>query len=205
MVRRTQAERSDATSARLIDAAQRLFRRGGYAAVSIDAIAAAAGVTKGAAYHHFDGKSALFRAVFVREEEQTAAAVESAAAAEPDGWSALVAGLLTFLQRCLDPGFQRIVMLDGPAVLGWDAARSIEYEHTLRVLREGLRTAAEEGRLIDGDLDARSQLVFGAVCQAGLYLARAEEPARAYDEVVAEALRLLTSLARQGGQVADTP
>ncbi|WP_185792402.1 TetR/AcrR family transcriptional regulator [Actinoallomurus bryophytorum] len=196
MARRTQAERSDATSSKLVSAARDLFGRDGYAATSIETVAAAAGVTKGAAYHHFGNKAALFRRVFIHEQRQISAALERAAGEEPDSWSALVRGCRTFLGHCLDPAFRRIVLLDGPSVLGWEAVREIEYAHTLRVLTEGIRAAAVDGNVIDGDLTARSQLIFGALCEAGMLLARSDDPARALPVVAAEAELLLSSLAR---------
>lgn len=195
---RTQAQRSTATTAQLTEAAQQLFGRHGYAATGVAAVAAAAGVTKGAAYHHFQGKSDLFRAAFVREQEQIAAAVEAAAGQEPDTWSALTTGIRTFLTHCLDQAFRRIVLLDGPAVLGWDTVREIESAHTLRVLSGGMRAAVADGRMADGDdlvLDARVHLLFGAICEAGMLLARAEDPPAALPAVAAEAERLLSALA----------
>jgi AcrR family transcriptional regulator len=81
--RLTQAERTEATTGQLLAAAQELFGRDGYTATSIDAVAAAAGMTKGAAYHHFAGKPALFRAVFAAEQQRMAAELERAVAAEP--------------------------------------------------------------------------------------------------------------------------
>ncbi|MCW2865806.1 MAG: hypothetical protein JWP48_7514 [Actinoallomurus sp.] len=199
MARRTQAERSDATSSKLVAAAQELFGRDGYAATSIEAVAASAGVTKGAAYHHFSSKATLFRMVFVYEQEQISAALEGAAAEEPDSWSALLRGCRTFLEHCLNPAFRQIVLLDGPAVLGWEAVREIEYEHTLRVLTEGVRAAAADGTIIDGDLAARSHLIFGALCEAGMLLARSDDRARALPIVTAEAEHLLRALANKPG------
>ncbi|MEV0091321.1 helix-turn-helix domain-containing protein [Streptomyces sp. NPDC050738] len=188
-MRRTQAERSGATTAQLLDAARELFGRDGYAATSIDAVAAAAGMTKGAAYHHFPGKAGLFRAVFVLQQERMAAALEEAAAQAPDPGAALRAGCLTFLERCLDPDFRRIVLLDGPSVLGWETVREIEYAHTLRVLQAGMAVLHQAGG--EGDVAARCQLIFGALCEAGMLLARSEDPARALPVMAAEAERLL--------------
>jgi len=203
MARRTQAERSDATIAQLITAAQHLFGRDGYAATSIDAVTGEAGVTKGAAYHHFEGKVALFRAVFVREQEQIAAALERVVAEEADPRLALRRGCRTFLEHCLDPAFRQIVLLDGPAVLGWEQVREIQYDHTLRVLTDGMRAAAEAGRVVGGgqvvdrDPTAGSRLVFGALCEAGMLLARSEDPAEALPALAGEAERLLSALARE--------
>ena len=196
MTRRTQAERSDATSSRLVSAARELFGRDGYAATSIEAIAAAAGMTKGAAYYHFGNKATLFRLVFIHEQQRISATLERAAAGEPDSWSALLRGCRTFLDHCLNPAFRRIVLLDGPAVLGWEEVREIEYAHTLRVLTEGIRAAAADGSVVDGDLTARSQLIFGALCEAGMLLARSDDPVTALPVVSAEAEHLLSSLRR---------
>ena len=191
MTRRTQAERSDATTALLITTAQRLFGAHGYAATSIDAVAAAAGVTKGAVYHHFGGKTALFRAAFVREQEEIAATLERVAFEQSDGWAALRRGCRTFLEHCLDPGFRQIVILDGPSVLGWETVREIEYGHALRVLLDGMRLAQAEGLFAEGDLPARAQLVFGALCEGGMLLARAADPVADLPGLAAEADRLL--------------
>lgn len=192
--RRTQAERSDATTNQLVAAARDLFGRNGYAATSIVTIAAAAGMTKGAAYHHFADKAALFRAVFVVEQQWMVGELEQAAAAAPDSWTALVNGCTTFLERSLEPRFRRIVMLDGPAVLGWETVRHIESEHVLAVLTNGLALAAAEGKTSDGDLYIRCHLLFGALCEGGMLLARAADPAVTLPHVVAEAITLLEAL-----------
>ena len=195
MPRLTQAERTEATTTQLIAAAQLLFGRDGYTATSIDAVAAAAGMTKGAAYHHFATKGALFRAVFVREQEQVAADLERTTGAEPDPWSALRRGARTFLQRCLDPAFRRIALLDGPSVMGWAEVRAIQSGHALRVLTDGLRAAAPTPHEPDATLAARAHLAFGALCEAGLLLAKADDPEAALPGVLSEAERLLAAVA----------
>ena len=193
MPRLTQAERTEATTGRLLAAARELFGRDGYTATSIDTVAAAAGMTKGAAYHHFTNKGALFQAVFVRVQEDVAAELEAAAADEPDPWSALRRGCRTWLERCLDPHFRQIALLDGPSVLGWAQVREIQSGHTLRVLTDGLRAAAAGTA---GDLTARSHLAFGALCEAGLLLAKSDDPASALPGVLAEAELMLAAASR---------
>ncbi|UBU16087.1 TetR/AcrR family transcriptional regulator [Nonomuraea gerenzanensis] len=194
MIRRTQAERSDETTGRLVSAARERFGATGYALTSIDAVAAAAGVTKGAAYHHFGGKAELFRAAFVAELEAVDAKLLGIAAEEADVWAALRRGCRTFLEHCLDPGFRQIVLLDAPAVLGWETVREIEHDHMLRILRDGLLMAVATGQAPDGDLDARAQLMFGALCEGGMLLARSKEPAADLPGIAAEADRLLSAL-----------
>jgi AcrR family transcriptional regulator len=194
---RTQAERSGMTTSRLTAAARNLFGRDGYAATSIDAVAAAAGMTKGAAYHHFQGKVALFQAVFEAEQQRMAEELERVAAQEPDCWSAVHRGCRRILEECLDPAFRQIILLDAPAVLGWETVRAIEYRHTLRVLAGGVEVAAAEGRLIDGDLTVRAHMIFGAVCEGGMLLARSDDPSTALPAVTAEVDRLLDGFDRQ--------
>jgi AcrR family transcriptional regulator len=147
-----------------------------------------------AAYHHFAGKIGLFRAVFVQQEEDLAAALAHAGAEAPDSWTALVTGCRAFLAQCVDQSVRQIVLLDGPAVLGWDEVRKIEYEHTLKLLQGGVRAAARDGWLPDGDLTARSHLIFGALCEAGMLLARADNPATDLATVADEAEHLLNAL-----------
>ncbi|MFI6903417.1 TetR/AcrR family transcriptional regulator [Nonomuraea sp. NPDC050394] len=192
MTRRTQAERSDTTTSQLIGAARKLFGEYGYAATSIDAVAATAGVTKGAAYHHFTGKLGLFRAAFTREQEEIATHLEEVGAASPDAWTALLHGCSAFLERCLDPGFRRIVLLDAPSVLGWEEVRQIQHAHTLRVLLDAMR--ATDDTLPADALAIRGQLMFGALCEAGMLLARSPDPAAALPPITTQANHLLTAL-----------
>ncbi|MCK2220224.1 TetR family transcriptional regulator [Actinomadura sp. ATCC 31491] len=194
MIRRTQAERSDGTTAALTRAARELFGRHGYAATSIDAVAAAAGVTKGAAYHHFGGKAPLFRAAFEEELAGVSARLEQVAAEEADPWAAVRRGARTFLEHCLDPGFRRIVLLDAPSVLGWETVRELEHGHLLRILRAGFELAAAGGGGEAAAVPLRAQLAFGALCEGGMLLARSADPAAELPRLAAEADRLLTAL-----------
>jgi AcrR family transcriptional regulator len=195
-VRRTQAQRSEATTSELAAQARLLFRRDGYHGTSLDAIAAAAGVTKGAAYHHFPTKADVFHAVFVVEQETAAEELQRSAAAAADPLAALGEGCRAFLRLCLDPGFRQVVMLDAPAVLGWETVRQIEGAHVLRVLHEGLQAAADAGQIAGGDVTVRCRLLFGAVCEGGMYVARAEDPDQALTTILQETGALLAALAR---------
>src|SRR5262245_42317013 len=121
----TQEERSETTRAKLLGAAWKLFATRGYAATSIDDIAARAALTKGAFYHHFDDKQSIFRAVF-EEAERRLTEAAAAGAQGPDAWRRFRAGCHAFLEASMDPGVQQIVLRDGPAVLGWETWREIE-------------------------------------------------------------------------------
>ncbi|WP_219537875.1 TetR/AcrR family transcriptional regulator [Nonomuraea guangzhouensis] len=192
--RRTQAERTRVTTGELIETALRLFGRDGYAATSIDDIARESGMTKGAVYHHFAGKADVFRAVFVRQEERLAELIAAASTGTDDPREAVRLGALAFLLACAGPEVRRIVLLDGPAVLGWDGVREIEYEHTLKLLRAGLEVAASQGGIAPGDVTVRAHLIFGALCEGGMLIARAGDPAATLTAVLAQAERLLDAL-----------
>ncbi|MCU7824075.1 TetR/AcrR family transcriptional regulator [Kitasatospora sp. DSM 101779] len=191
-MRRTQADRSEATTRQIVDAATGHFGTSGYAATSIDGIARTAGLTKGAVYHHFDGKPALLRAVFARAEEERARRLaEAAAGLEP--WAAVRAGCHAFLDGCLDPAARQILLLDGPAVLGWDEVRAVEAEHSTALLRRGLAKASP-----GSDPEIRTHLLLGALCEAGMLLARATDPTAALAAVGTEIDTLLDALAARG-------
>jgi AcrR family transcriptional regulator len=190
----TQAERRAATTSALVDAARELFAADGYGATSLDAVALEAGVTKGALYHHFDGKRQLFEAVFEREVERLTADLAAAYAAEEDPWEALEAGCRAFLEACLEPRLQRIVLLDAFAALGWDGVRERE-AGMLDALELGIERAIDAGRIPKRPAGPLASFLFGALCEVAMVVARAEQPARAQREAVAELRRIMASLA----------
>src|SRR5687768_10283751 len=128
---RTQRDRSDATTKALVDAARELFARDGYEATLLDDVARAAGVTKGALYHHFGGKKGLFRAVFEAEERRLMRMTGKASAAHRDPWKGFYEGCRAYLEAVLDPGVQRITLIDAPAVLGSETVRQIEEQYAM--------------------------------------------------------------------------
>ena len=143
MSTRTQTERSEATRGALIDAGRRLFAERGYADVGTEEIVRAAGVTRGALYHHFDGKRDLLRAVYEQIESEIAAEVAAAVTPGAGALETLSLGAEMFLDHCLEPEVQRIVLLDAPAVLGWEEWREIGARYGLGLI-EGLLTAGME-------------------------------------------------------------
>src|SRR6188768_3699413 len=121
---------SASTKRALIDVAQELFTEHGYAATSLDAIVAGAQVTKGALYHHFSGKQALFESVFERVESQAAKSIHDALKGHRDPWEKALAGLRAFLDVVRQPTYRRIVIQEGPAVLGYARYREQEERST---------------------------------------------------------------------------
>src|SRR5437667_9561848 len=131
MSSRTQSERSEATRSALFKAARGLFAERGYADVATEEIVQAAGVTRGALYHHFDGKRELLAAVYEEIERELTERIASEALGGSDPVEALRAGANAFLDHCLEPEVQQVVLLDAPAVLGWERWRDIRARYCL--------------------------------------------------------------------------
>ncbi len=192
---RTKAAQREATTASLISVARRLFAERGYASVGTEEIVHTAGVTRGALYHHFKGgKEELFRAVVVQISAETAGRVRSVARAIDDPWDALVAGIDAFLDACATREVQRILLVDGPAVLGWDVWRTIDAEYGLGLLEDALQRAIDAGRLPPQPARAAAHVLLGALDEAAMVVARADDPVTARTEMGQTVHRLLEGL-----------
>jgi AcrR family transcriptional regulator len=190
----TQAERSEATRRALLAAARRLFAGGGYEATSIEDISRAAGVTRGALYHHFESKTDVFRSVFEEAQGWLAGRVAAAARAEPDAWSRLGAAIRAYLVEVSEPGLRRIVLVDGPLALGWAEWRRIDERHFLGGMRHNLSQAIAEGSIAPRPVEPLARLILGAATEAALSLGLDGERRVTVDDVVAEMARLLRGL-----------
>jgi AcrR family transcriptional regulator len=187
-------ERGRATRDRLIAAARDLFGERGYEGTSIEAVLDSAGVARGALYHHFATKEALFDAVLDEVVAEIAAAVADAARSAPDPVASLQAGCGAWLRMALDPAVQRIALLDPPAIVGWSRWREIDEQHTLGGLRANFQLIAAAGRLPAGNVDVLAHMVLAAVNEAALMIARADDPERALVEGQAAVEMLLDGL-----------
>jgi AcrR family transcriptional regulator len=198
--RRTQQERSAAMRAALVASARELFAAEGYAAVGTEAIVRAAEVTRGALYHHFADKEELFLAVFEDvEREVLGRIVASMPVVGPDAGTAatlaaLDAGVATWLDACADPGTQRILLVDGPAVLGWTRWRELGMGYAGGLIEAVVAQAVTTGPL--GGLPARpvTHVVIGALEEAALYVAGHDDPAAARAEMAAVLSRTFAAL-----------
>ncbi|HEX5375129.1 MAG TPA: TetR family transcriptional regulator [Solirubrobacterales bacterium] len=195
-VKRTQTERSESTRAALIEAARGLFAERGYAGVGTEEIVRAAGVTRGALYHHFDGKLELFAAVYERIEaelaERIAAGALAANASSP--LEAMRAGAEMFLAACTEPAVQQIALLDGPAVLGWDRWRAIAAEHGLGLIEASLQAAIDAGAIEAQPVRPLAHVLMGALDEAAMLVACAEDAETTQAEVKAALDLLLNGL-----------
>jgi AcrR family transcriptional regulator len=199
--RRTQAERSAATRGALVRAARELFAQDGYAATGRETIVERAGVTRGAMYHHFADKEALFQAVFEEiEAEVMAKAAEAAMAVSPDDpLGQLRAGSLAYLDVALDPAVQRICLLDAPAVLSPAARQEVMDAYAVGLVREVLQAAVDAGALRPQPLEPLTHVLLAALHEAALYVARAEDHAAARTDVGTTVEHLLGSLGSRPG------
>ncbi|MBD0842365.1 MULTISPECIES: TetR/AcrR family transcriptional regulator [unclassified Streptomyces] len=171
------ARQREQTRQTLLRESRRLFSGHGYAAVSLAEIVHAAGVTKGALYHHFTGKPELFRAVLEEVQQEVGRRVAAAADARDDPWEQFTAGCLEFLTAATDPDIQRIMLIDGPAVLGWSEWRAMDEATSARHLTEALASLADAGLIARRPLAPLVHLLSGAMNEAALWLATSPDPA----------------------------
>jgi AcrR family transcriptional regulator len=190
----TKAEQSEATRRELVKVARRLFAKRGYAATPIEEIVRSAGVTRGALYHHFEGKQDLFLAVFEEMEGELSQQVADAAAKEPRPELHLEVGCQAMLDACLDPAVQRIALLDAPSVLGWQSWHEIEERHALGLLRMAVEGAMDAGHIERQPAGPLAQVLLGALIEAALAIARAEDVEAARAEIGASLGRLIDGL-----------
>ena len=194
-VKRTQVERSEATRAALVKAGRELFGERGYAAVGTEEIVARAGVTRGALYHQFADKRDLFRAVFIAVEEEvisrlgTEVVAKASTAAE-----ALSTTMGAWLDVCEEPDIQQILLLDAPGVLGWEEWREIGQRYALGEAMALLEAAMDAGDLARQPVRALAHVVIGALDEAALYVAGAEDRTTARAEMTGVLERLIVGL-----------
>jgi AcrR family transcriptional regulator len=197
--RRTQAQRTDATRGTLLAAGRRLFAERGYEGVSAEEVVRAAGVTRGALYHHFGGKAELLDAVYEQLErevtERIARVVLGSELESP--LAAMRAGIEAFLDECAEPELRRIALHDAPAVLGWERWREIGAANGLGLIEASLNAAIEAGEIRQVPVKPTAHLLLGALDEAAMLVARTEDSA-SRAEVTSVLLVLLDSLALPG-------
>lgn len=193
-VKRRKAEQSEGTRRALLDTARALFAARGYAETATEEIVQRAGVTRGALYHHFRDKEDLFRAVYEDLERELAEKIAAAAMTKADVWDQMLAGAEAFLDACLEPAVQRIALLDAPSVLGWEAWREIGSRYGLGLLKAVLQAAMDAGVIDRRPVEPLAHMLLGAIDEAAMVLARAEDPERARTEVGATVARVLEGL-----------
>jgi AcrR family transcriptional regulator len=190
----SKAEQADATRTALGAAARQLFTERGYAATSTTEIVERAGVTRGALYHHFAAKEDLFRAVFEQLEGQVTEHVAKEALTSTDPLEQLRRGTRAYLDACIDPAVQRVVLLEGPSVLGWQTWQEVEQRYGYGLVVAGVEAAIGAGLIEAQPVEPLAHVLFGALTEAGMVVARADDPDAARAEMEAAMDRLLDGL-----------
>jgi AcrR family transcriptional regulator len=174
--------RGEATRGQLIAVARRMFAERGYEDTSIEAVLREAGVSRGSLYHHFASKEALFEAV-AEDVETTVGEQTIAATAGADGpVAALRAGFLAWVRLAGDPEVQRILLIDGPSVLGWERWRAMEERHAFGAIRMVLEVAAPQAQLRPELVDTLAHVLLASVNEVALLVARSPDPQSAMKE-----------------------
>ncbi|WP_148046406.1 TetR/AcrR family transcriptional regulator [Halostreptopolyspora alba] len=190
---RTKAQQREATRRELVATGRELFAAKGYSAVSLTELTQRAGVTKGALYHHFGSKLELFRAVITEVQHDVGKRVAAVAESAPDPWTRLTSGCAAFLAASAETEVQRIMLVDGPAVLGWSEWRAMDEAASERHLTEILTELVEHRIIAEQPVTPLIHLLSGAMNEAALWLARSED-SRDLSDTVAALNRLLESL-----------
>jgi AcrR family transcriptional regulator len=192
--RRSQSERRAATRRALLDAGRELFAERGFAAAGQEDIVERAGMTRGALSHHFGTKQALFRAVVESLETDLAERIAEAAMRGDTPMDHLRLGCLAFLDAALDPAVRRIVLLDAPAVLGWQAWRDIDTTYGLGLVSEALDHCMEAGLMTRRPIQPLAHILLAALNEAAMLVANADDPVSTRLAVGLEVEHLLARL-----------
>ena len=194
VVKRTQAERSAATRTALLAAARELFTERGYAGAGRDDIAARAGVTRGALYHHFANKQAVFLAVVEDLEADIGQRLHAAWLTGTDPLDQLRRGCQAFLDAAMDPSVRRVLLLEAPAVLGWQAWRELDARFGLGLVKEALQMIVAAGQIDPQPIEPLAHMLLASLNEAAMLVAQADDPGAARHEVGATIDRLVSRL-----------
>ena len=187
-------EQGETTRAQLLAIARRLFARHGYDATSIETVLREANVSRGALYHHFAGKNALFAAVLEAVEADVARSIGKAVEGITDPVAAFRAGCDTWLRLARDPVVRQIALIDAPAVVGWQQWRAIDERYAFGLLKAGLQAAAAAGRVRADQVDILAHMLLAALAEVALVVARAGDGSKAIREAQAAVRELLDRL-----------
>jgi AcrR family transcriptional regulator len=194
--------RGDQTRRNLIEAGRALFVEKGYFETSISDLVTTSGVgTRGAFYHHFKDKAELFRAVFEEVERDLTLRSLASPPQGADAWEVLSVGMRGFLESALEPEVQRVMLIDGPVVLGWQTLRSIQESNSIALINEMVDKAIAEGIIDDHPVGELTHLLVAAVEEAALLVAHADRPAKARARAAKVLDRLLLSFALEPRKV----
>lgn len=185
---------AEATRAALVEEATKQFAERGFAATSLDDVARAASVTRGAVYHHFAGKQALFSAVVEEQERLTIDRIAAAMTGYDDLWVSCMAGIDAFMDACVDPTYSTIVWREGMAALGWDGLKACAEEYSLGLIEGSAKALVDAGYFAGEAFETTVRMVFHMFGAAAMTIAAADDKPRVRDECATVVKRMFTGL-----------
>jgi AcrR family transcriptional regulator len=193
-MRSRRVDYTESTRQALVDSALELFTKRGYAATSLDAIVKRARVTKGALYHHFSGKQALFEAAF--DAVETAAIKRMAVVVDGDGsaWDNAMAGIHAYIGVCLEPSYQRIVIHEAPVVMGWERWREAEEHFSYGLVRATVESLVDAGEIEPLPVEVTARVLFGALSAGAETIASSPEPKKTAADVTKTITTVMTGM-----------
>lgn len=194
-MRRNKAE-TEETIRKLIEVARTHFTEHGYANTALETIVQEVKLTRGAVYHHFRGKKELFRAVLDDVQQEVASRLEREASTSEDVWQQLYLGCRAFVMAAVEERNRRIMLIDGPSILGWEEWRGMDQKHSMRLLRDQLGLMQEQGFFRNIPLDALTYFISGGLNETALWLANKPEQPDALDECMKVLSNILDGLKR---------
>ena len=198
MVARSRADMVEETRAKLIGAARKAFATKGYAAASMDDLTAEVGLTRGALYHNFGDKKGLLQAVIDQIDAEMLVRQRRAGARAQSPWDRFLMEGVAYMEMAVEPEIQRIMLLDGPAVLG-DPSRWPNQSACLRTSTQVIQSLIDAGTVKDMDAEAAARLINGAALNAALWIAAANDPHAVLAKAVEAFQNLATGLLKTGG------
>lgn len=189
-----QEQRTQATKAKLLATARKLFAVQGFNHVPAEELVKEAGLTRGALYHHFGRKEELFAAVYEQLQQEIANRIQIASKKASSPWLALQAGCHAFLKACIEPEVQQIMLLDAPVVLSWEQWRTVDALYSLGLLKAGLQAAVDGKEIKVKSIDAIAHLLIGAMNEAALWIAQSDKPRAAFEEAIETLDQLLEGI-----------
>jgi AcrR family transcriptional regulator len=191
---------SESTRQALVESAVELFTTNGYAGTSLDAIAKRARVTKGALYHHFSGKQALFEAAFDVVEQAAVARLAEVISGDGSAWQRAVRGVEVYIRSCLDPAYQRIVIHEGPVVMGWERWRETEDQFSYGLVKATIEALIEAGEMVELPIEVTARVLFGALSAGATMIASSADPRKVGADVSRTIVTVMEGMRRQARQ-----
>jgi AcrR family transcriptional regulator len=195
-MRSRRVDYTESTRQALVDSALDLFTKRGYAGTSLEAIVRRARVTKGALYHHFTGKQALFEAVFDQVEAAAMNRLSKVVAGDGTAWERAMAGIQEYVRVCLDPAHQRIVIHEAPVVMGWERWREAEEQFSYGLVRATVEALVDSGEIEPLPVEVTARILFGALSAGAEAIASSTDKKRAAADVTRTIVAVMEGMRR---------